>query len=84
MPCPEWECLSVIRIGFPLLTCVSEGICRSVTGLKMVFVCACEEVVPILSGAASAGGLVQVSGVVLGYRWWQCLCILVCGLLTAS
>ena len=84
MLCPEWERLSVTRIGSLPLIRASEGICRSVTGLKMVLVGACLEVVLILSGTASAGGLVQVSGVVLGYRWWQCLCILVRGLLTAS
>ena len=38
---PEWERLSVVRIGFPPLIHVSRGICRSVTGLKMVLVGAC-------------------------------------------
>ena len=41
MLCLEWECLLVVRIGFPPLICVSGGICRSVVGLKMVLVGAC-------------------------------------------
>ena len=41
MLCPEWECLLVIRIGSLPLIRVSKGICRSVTGPKMVLVGAC-------------------------------------------
>ena len=39
MLCPEWVHLSVIRIHSPPLAHVTEDICRSVMGLKMVCRC---------------------------------------------